>query len=116
MRKIIALCILMGFCAGCGHVVATGTKVGTIIKVYNGGFWHRTWEMEVIKGGMNGGTGSFSTTPEWITLTTPEQVAEAQHDMDAQQEVQVAYTQTFWAPYSSNEDYKFCNSITRLKR
>jgi hypothetical protein len=48
---------------GCTKLTGSGEKVGSVIKVAHEGFFFKTDEVEIVRGGMNNGTGAFSTTP-----------------------------------------------------
>ena len=108
---IVTLAGIAIFATGCGIHQGSGEKIGTIVKVSDDGVFHATWEAEVIKGGMGNGSGSFSTKPEWVTLTTPQDVAFAQKAMNEQREVVIDYTEMMAAPWSSDTENKFVTAI-----
>lgn len=105
--------------AGCStmqtHVTATGTKVGTVIKVANEGAIVKTWEVELVRGGMSNGSGGFSTTPLHATINDEKLLAQAQEALDQQYEVEVTYV-TYWGPMpfaSANTDDRFLLTMRR---
>src|SRR5882724_7912683 len=50
----------------------TGTKIGQIVKLSKQGWSRKTWEGQLIRGGMSDGSGSFGTTPFDFTVENEE--------------------------------------------
>ena len=75
--------------AGCWDT-GSGEKLGTITRLQRTGLFCKTWEGEIIRGGLNAGSGvvgaAFHFTIEDDALA--EQVKKA---MEAQQEVKITY-------------------------
>lgn len=99
-------------------VMQQGTKVGTVIKLSQHGFLDscKTWEGELLRGGMQGGSGGFSTTPLHFTVNDPALLKQVQQALDEQYEVEVTYTEYFGPmPCASNSQGYFLGSIKRRK-
>lgn len=116
MKKTLAVFVAAMFLTGCGVNTGRGEKVGTIIKLAQEGVFNKTWEAEIVRGGMNNGTGAFSTTPLHLTITDPDTVAKAQDAFEKQYEVKVKYVSTLMAPWSSqSQENKFAVDIQPLR-
>ena|ERR1700682_3283491 len=68
-----------------------GEKVGTVIKLSQEGYFFKTWEGELIRGGMNNGSGAFSTKPLHFTVDNADLLPQVQRAFDEQKEVVVTY-------------------------
>ena len=101
------------FLQACGWQTASGTKVGTVIKLSQQGAFHSTWEGELIRGGMANGSGAFSITPLHFTVDNPSMLPAVQDALDKQYEVEVTYVKYAWAPWSSDNTGFFLRSIKR---
>lgn len=90
MRKLLigALCILL---SGCGYVTGSGEKIGTVIKLSKEGIFVKTWEAEIIRGGMNNGSGGFSTIPFFFTIDDEAMLPQVQAAFDSGKEVKIHY-------------------------
>lgn len=113
MKISTAVLALVFFFAGCGHITGNGQKVGTIIKLSQEGFFIKTWEAEMVRGGMNGGSGSFSTTPLHVTIDNLTLLPAVQQAFDDQKEVVVSYQEKYFTPFDSecSDGCKFLTSI-----
>jgi hypothetical protein len=80
--------------------------------------WIKTWEIEIVRGGMNGGSGSFSTTPLHATINDAGLLAKAQDALDKQYEVKVTYTDYFCyvSSMKSENDCVFITNIEPLRK
>lgn len=78
---------------GCGINTSpgTGTKIGQVVKVTKIGMLSKTWEAELIRGGMSGGSGSFGVTPFDFTIESEEQAKLIEGYMDKQTEIIITY-------------------------
>lgn len=92
ISAIISTSILL---ISCSHVTATGEKTGTIVKLSKEGFFIKTYEAEMIKGGMNGGSGSFGVQPFNFTILNQSLLPIVQESFDKQKEITVKYHQEF---------------------
>jgi hypothetical protein len=93
MKKFIMAVLLSLTLTGCGlnHDPGIGQKTGTIIALHKGGIFQETWEAELIKGGMNGGSGAFGVEPFWFTIEDDALAATVQDYMDKQTEIIIHY-------------------------
>lgn len=118
MIKFISLFIALLSLTGCyvntdpGH----GKKIGRIVKLSMQGMVYKTWEGELIRGGLNDGNGSFGTSFHF----TVEDEEMAQKAMDAffnQYEVIIDYRREFIHSITRSEssDAYFVENITRVK-
>jgi hypothetical protein len=111
---ISAACVALTGCSG--RIVNQGEKVGSVIKVSSQGYWNKTNEVEIVRGGINGGSGAFSTTPLHATIADQDLLRKAQNALDQQYEVKVKYDD-YWC-YTwlySESDCVFLTSIEPLK-
>lgn len=72
-----------------------GEKIGTLVKLGHQGKFIKTWEAELIRGGMNGGNGSFGTQPFDFTIEDDKLLLIAQKALDQQKTVRVRYHKEF---------------------
>jgi len=82
--------------AGCGFVTGSGEKVGTVIKIAKEGIIFKTWEAEIIRGGMNNVSGGFSTKPFFFTITDKEMLHNVQQSFDSGKEIKIHYKRRFY--------------------
>jgi len=95
-------------------MTARGEKVGTVIKFAQEGYFAKTWEGEIVRGGMNGGSGSFSITPLHFTVMDESLIPKVQAAFDSQKEVVVTYEQhaiLFTFTSECTDGCKFLTSI-----
>lgn len=77
---------------GCGvNNPAKGSKIGQVVKVTHSGVFSKTWEAQLIRGGMSNGSGAFGVTPFDFTIENEEQAKQVQEYMDKQTEVIITY-------------------------
>jgi len=91
MRKMWWLAMAVVILTGCNKQVGRGEKVGTIIKLSQEGYFVKTWEGEMVRGGMNGGSGAFSTKPLHFTVADQQLLPLVQKAFDDQREVVVTF-------------------------
>lgn len=118
MKKVICEIILLVAAviifSGCNRFTGSGEKVGTVIKLAQEGYWYKTWEAELVRGGMNGGSGSFSVKPLHVTISDESLLPKVQKAFDEQKEVVVTYVEyaNAFSTYSEcNDGCKFLTSI-----
>lgn len=111
---LVVMAIVMLAFTGCTHVVTEGSKVGTVIKLSQQGIVCKTWEGELLRGGMQGGSGGFSTTPLHFTVNDSGLLKATQDALEGQYEVDVKYVEYFGPmDCSSNSAATFLTSIRR---
>ena len=97
--------------AGCKEI-GTGEKIGTVTNVSpNTGLWCPTMEVEIIRGGMSGGTGVVGAAFHGTVETNPEIFAFLLKAMEERREVKVKWRREFMTfCRSENKDDYFITS------
>lgn len=82
-----------------------GEKVGQVFSVNKQGFISKTWEAELIRGGMNSGSGSFGIKPFDFTVPTDKLAALVHQYAESRTEVIVKYRQphVYWYWQTEND-------------
>lgn len=109
MKKIILIGLLALFLQGCWEV-SKGEKIGTIVKLAKEGLIIGTWEAELIRGGINNGSGSFGTTFHF-TIENSALVEIASKALNQQQEVIIKYHKELITLWRAESDNYFLDSI-----
>lgn len=102
-----ALCVLLSGC----YETSKGSKVGIIVKCANEGFLIRTYECELIRGGLSMASGSFGKSFHF-TVEDPNQIVMADQALNDQKEVKIDYHQewiTLWR--TETHDNSFVDKI-----
>jgi hypothetical protein len=83
------ICLLF---TGCGFgTPGQGEKIGQIVKVNRQGIIRDTYEAELIRGGMSGGSGTIGATAFDFTIEDADLAKKAQEFMKNQTEVVIKY-------------------------
>lgn len=99
-----------GFYVNTSH--GDGEKIGQIVKLSKQGLINQTWEGQLIRGGMNGGSGAFGTVPFNFTVESDDLVAKVKQYMQNQTEVLVAYRiEGIYSPFRSESRGHFLTNI-----
>lgn len=107
---IAALAAVALLASGCTRV-PSAQKNGTIVKLAKQGIFFKTWEAEIVRGGsFTGGTG-VQGAPFDFTISDPALLAKVKAAFENQQEVRITYHQSWPAPFSSDSDGNFLDSI-----
>ena len=116
--KTKLLVLALALTAGCGvNSPGTGSEVGVVIRMSKHGIFSKTWEAQIIRGGMSNGSGSFGTVPFNFTVESDVLVAKVQQYMDAGTEVKIAYrTEGLYSAMRSDSGGDFLESIEEVKR
>ena len=94
----------------------TGEKIGQVVKLSKQGFLRKTWEGQIIRGGMSGGSGAFGTVPFNFTVETDEMAQKVQDYMRSQTEVTIEYRiEGVYSPLRSGSLGHFLVSIQPSK-
>ena len=103
MPKFLATLVLIFFAIfGMTHLhTGHGQRNGTIVKLAQEGVINTTWEVEIIRGGINAGQGGFGVKPFYATISDPSLLPVLQSAFDKQQEIQLTYDEFFWTPLAS---------------
>ncbi len=89
MKKIIIVCAAASLLSGC-WVTERGEKIGTLVKVNKQGIFIGTHEAELIRGGMNNGSGSFGK-PFDFTIENENDLDIAKEALEQQKAVKIKY-------------------------
>lgn len=109
MKKLGAMLILLTlFGCGLNGDRGTGEKIGQIVKLSKQGVIVSTWEGQLIRGGMNGGSGSFGTVPFDFTVDDEAMVPKLREYMEKQTEIVIHYrTEGVYAAWRSDSSGHF---------
>lgn len=101
MKKIIAPLLISTslLLSGC-YNIGNGEKIGVIVKLAKTGIFCKTWEAELIRGGLNAGSGVFSQ-PFYFTIEDESLVPVIKDALENQKEIKIHY---------SSEAVSFCRS------
>ncbi len=99
LATISALVAMGATLGGCWDTGA-GDKVGTITRLNKRGVFCKTWEGEIIRGGLNTGSGVMGGAFHF-TIESEDLAKKVQHYMDTQQEVKIGFR---------SEGITFCRS------
>lgn len=115
----IALVLILSI-AGCGlpnTSPGSGEKIGQVVKLSKQGILCKTWEGQLIRGGMVGGSGAFGTIPFDFTVESDELAQKVQKYMQDQTEVIVRYqVEGFYAWCRSDSMGHFLVGIEPAKK
>lgn len=88
----VVLLITMGGLAGCGiGTPGTGVKIGQIVKLSRQGMICKTWEGQLLRGGLTDGSGAIGA-PFEFTIENEGLVPDLQTALENQTEVKISYT------------------------
>lgn len=93
MLVLPVLAVSFVLLTGCGINLSPGTgeKVGQIVKLNKQGLIRETWEGQLIRGGMNNGSGSFGMVPFEFTIDDDSILQKVKDALDKQTEVKIKY-------------------------
>jgi hypothetical protein len=112
MKRIISVILLASASLSLSscYEVGTGEKNGTITKFAKTGFFCKTWEAEIQRGGLNSGSGVIGA-PFDFTVEDPSLVQKVQDAIDSQREVRIHYRSEFNSFCRSDSQDHFLVSI-----
>lgn len=94
----------------------TGEKIGQVIRLNHSGFLCKTWEAQLLRGGMTDGSGSIGGAPFDFTIEDEKVAAQVQEYMANQTEVVIKYRmETIFAFCRSSSEGHFLESIAPSK-
>jgi hypothetical protein len=94
-----------------------GEKIGQVVKLSKEGFMSKTWEAQLIRGGISDGSGSFGTVPFDFTIEGDDLVAKVKEYMDNRTEVSIKYRiEGTYSPFRSGSSGRFLTEIEPLKK
>jgi len=111
---VVILGILLTLFVGSGGSPGDGQKIGQIVKLSQQGYLRKTWEAQLIRGGLNAGSGSFGTVPFDFTIESDSLRALVQSAMEHGTEVVIRYHKPlFYSPLRSESSGHFLTTISR---
>lgn len=118
---VVAIIGLLASIAGsrsCGNIRSgAGEKIGQVVKLSKEGFMRKTWEGQLIRGGIVDGSGSIGTTPFDFTVQSDEMAKVVQGYMRDQTEVVITYRIAgLYSPFSSGSQGHFLVDIKPAKK
>lgn len=110
MKKLILLLALSLTLTGCKEV-AKGEKIGIIVKCAEEGFFFKTYECEMIRGGMNSASGTLGQSFHF-TVENRELIPVLNKLLEDQKEVKIKYHKEFATLWrTETNDNSFLDSI-----
>jgi hypothetical protein len=104
-----SLLLLLGGCWETGN----GEKIGTITRLNKRGVFCQTWEGEIIRGGLNTGSGVMGAAFHF-TVEDPSLVPLVEQAMNSQQEVKIGFRSEGMTFCRSDSDNYFLTRIEPL--
>ena len=90
-----------------------GEKIGSITRLQRTGVFCKTWEGEIIRGGLNSGSGVVGSAFHF-TVEDDALAQQVQKAMEAQQEVKISYKQEGFTLCRSDSHNYFLTKIDHL--
>ena len=107
---IAALSITLTNCGDCGNEA----HVGSVVKLGKTGAICKTWEAEIVRGGLNNGSGGVSATAFSFTIEDQRLIDLVQDAFDKQYEIKVeAHDEAVTLCRSDSNDH-FAMAITKM--
>lgn len=115
---LLAAIVVGSMGTGCVNVShGKGEKIGQVVKFSQQGFIRDTWEGQLIRGGMSGGSGSFGTVPFNFTVEGSGLVKKVQEYMRDQTEVVITYRiEGVYSPFRSESSGHFLIGVEPAKK
>lgn len=107
---VAALSIALTGCGDCGNEA----HVGSVVKLGKTGAICKTWEAEIVRGGLNNGSGGVSATAFSFTIEDEALVKLVQDAFDKQYEIKVEAHDEAATLCRSDSGEKFATAITRM--
>lgn len=118
MKQLLLFVPLVLVACGIQTSPGNGEKIGQIVRISKIGMIYKTWEAEIIRGGLSSGSGTAGTQPFYFTIESDEMANRAQQYMRDQTEVLLEYRQEgiFRLTRTEKESYgSFATAITPIK-
>ncbi len=111
MKRYLLLCLLL---TGCLQS-SSGEKVGIITRISREGIipFCKTWEVEMVRGGLVGGSGTLGSSFRF-TVSSDELLQKLKEALESQKEVKIFYHQDYFLPFGgcqSKSDAYFLDDI-----
>ena len=110
----VAIFLVSVLLAGCWET-GNGEKIGTITRLNKRGAFCQTWEGEIIRGGLNGGSGVMGAAFHF-TVESDELAKKVEAAMNAQQEVKITFRSEAISFCRSDSESYFLKSIEPLNQ
>jgi iron complex outermembrane recepter protein len=113
MKKLMLFALV--FLAACGINTSPGEgeKIGQIVKLNKQGIFNDTWEAELIRGGMTGGSGVVGIQPFDFTISSDSEADIINTYLKNQTEVVIKYRmEGIWSLFRSESNGHFLVSIS----
>jgi hypothetical protein len=107
---ITALSITLTGCGDCGNE----SHVGSVVKLGKTGAFCKTWEAEIVRGGLNNGSGGVSVTAFSFTIEDERLVQLVQDALDKQYEIKVEAHDEAMTMCRSDSSDRFATTITKM--
>lgn len=107
MRNLALLVLIVSGCSFNTNP-GTGEKVGQIVRVKEEGILCKTWEAELIRGGLTDGSGTIGAAPFTFTVPDDERAVALSQHMRNRTEIIIRYRTAFiywWCSTGSGGDY-----------
>lgn len=100
MKKILLVifCILLSSC----KVVSEGSKIGIIVKCAEEGFIFKTYECEIIRGGINSASGTVGKSFDF-TVEDKSLISQFEKALNEQKEIRLYYHQE-WVSFPTRTE------------
>ncbi len=111
-KTIISIALVFAIInlSGCWKT-AEGDKVGVVVKCAREGWFIKTFECELIRGGMNNASGAFGK-PFYFTAENSNDIPILEEALNDQKEVHIKYHQELLSLWrTETEDNSFLDSI-----
>lgn len=117
MKKIFS-CLLVSlvtmFLTGCWDI-GGGEKIGSITRLNRQGVFVKTWEAEIIRGGLSSGSGVMGQAFHF-TIEDDNLAKEVEKAMNSKQEMKITYKSELFTWFRSDSNDVFLTKIEPLLR
>lgn len=114
MMKVMCILVMSLMMVGC-YTISDGEKMGIITKFSKSGFLFKTYEAELIRGGLTSGSGVFGQSFDF-TISDPAMAETVKIAMEQQKEIKIKYHQEWLvAPWRGATQY-FLDSVEIIEK
>jgi hypothetical protein len=108
--RLSALLLMIPLLSGC-WTTEEGEKVGNIVKISREGAFVSTWEVTLIRGGMNDGSGAFGASSQY-TVENDKLAFKLQQLMGEKKQVTIKFhKEAFWHPWRTDSLGYFLDDV-----
>ena len=112
MKKLLIISLILCL-SGCWEL-EKGEKTGRIVKIAKAGYVIKTWDGELIRGGLNDGSGSMGRSFHF-TIESDELVEKLKSAMESQKQINIKYHKEWITFLRTNDDQNyFADSVEIL--